>query len=99
MSGISKPSISRVPSKHGAVERMKSVDFTVRAKDVTLQKVLQHHHLAGASVHEVSFGGGRHLLEFAQQACAYLSNVDQLGLALPCSNRLMLLVLVPPVLG
>ena len=49
--------------------------FTVQAKDVALQKVLQRHSLADASVLEISFGGGRHLLELAQQG-ARVSGVE-----------------------
>lgn len=42
---------------------------------MALQKALQRHSLAGASVLEISFGGGRHLLEFAQQG-ARVSGVE-----------------------
>ena len=49
--------------------------FTVPVDDVALQKVLQRHALAGESVLEISFGGGRHLLEFARRG-AQVSGVE-----------------------
>ena len=49
--------------------------FTVSATDVALQTVLQHHELSGQAVLEISFGGGRHLLEFARRG-ARVSGVE-----------------------
>lgn len=40
--------------------------FTVAPNDIALQTVLDNMQLAGSRVLEVSFGGGRHLLEFAR---------------------------------
>lgn len=63
-------------SQHTWDRRAEEVShFTVQPKDVALQKVLQRHSLADASVLEISFGGGRHLLEFAQQG-AQVSGVE-----------------------
>lgn len=42
---------------------------------MALQNILQRHSLADVSVLEISFGGGRHLLEFAQQG-ARVSGVE-----------------------
>lgn len=49
--------------------------FTVFESDLALQTVLQHHELTGQSVLEISFGGGRHLLEFARRG-ARVSGVE-----------------------
>lgn len=49
--------------------------FTVSEADVALQTVLQHHELDGQAVLEISFGGGRHLLEFARRG-ARISGVE-----------------------
>lgn len=49
--------------------------FTVSETDMALQTVLQHHELGGQKVLEISFGGGRHLLEFARRG-AWVSGVE-----------------------
>lgn len=49
--------------------------FTVSEADVALQTILQHHELGGQAVLEISFGGGRHLLEFARRG-ARVSGVE-----------------------
>ena len=49
--------------------------FTVSADDLALQTVQQRLQLAGSRVLEISFGGGRHLLEFARHG-ARVSGVE-----------------------
>lgn len=52
--------------------------FTLSDGDVAMQTIQQHHELAGESVLEISFGGGRHLLEFARRG-AQVSGVEISG--------------------
>ncbi|MFA5664084.1 class I SAM-dependent methyltransferase [Castellaniella sp.] len=49
--------------------------FTVAPDDVAMRMVQQHMDLRGKSVLDISFGGGRHLLEFLQQG-ARISGVE-----------------------
>ncbi len=49
--------------------------FTVSADDLALQTVQQRLQLKGSRVLEISFGGGRHLLEFARHG-ARVSGVE-----------------------
>lgn len=49
--------------------------FTVDVQDMALRNVRQHLELNGKRVLEVSFGGGRHLLEFARLG-AHISGVE-----------------------
>lgn len=63
--------------------------FIVSADDFALRKVLQHHNLEGAKLLEISFGGGRHLLEFARRG-ALVSGVEiSANMLKHCEKKLM----------